>query len=65
MANEFKRQQVGTIGSYYGGLWVAKQDDKYYWCIENWNTDLDDVEEYTEIDREVYDVLIKHEELTI
>ena len=59
MEKEFRKQQVGTIGNYYGGLWIAKQGDKYYWCIENWNTDLDDVEEYEEIDKKLYNILLK------
>jgi hypothetical protein len=28
-------QEIGDIGNYYGGLSVKKEDDKFYWSIEN------------------------------
>ncbi len=28
---------IGTIENYYGGLVVKKEDDKYFWGIENYN----------------------------
>lgn len=52
--------EIGPIGNYYGGLHLMKQDNKYYWVIENYDTDMDDVEEWHEIPKYLYDALIQY-----
>ncbi len=55
---EFK--EVGNIGNYYGGLNVGKHNGKYYWCIENYTTDLADPKDdsWQEITKQAYDFLL-------
>ena len=48
---------IGTIGNYYGCLSVKKEEDKYFWGIENW-----DGTDWEEIPKELYDNLISFEE---
>ena len=57
-----KRTQIGLIGNYYGGLHVMEIDDKYYWIIENHSTDFGDLNDYDEIDKELYESLMAYEE---
>jgi hypothetical protein len=47
-----KKEDVGGIGNYYGGLSIAKVDGKFYWSIENYNGDHPE-----EITEELYDAL--------
>jgi hypothetical protein len=35
--SKHKWRRVGHIGNYYGGLFVAEKDGKFYWMIENWD----------------------------
>lgn len=30
-----KRQRIGTVKNFYGGIWITKEDGKCYWCIED------------------------------
>ena len=55
-----KATKIKGIGNYYGGLNVLKADGKYYWLIENYDTDFLDMGEYEEISKSLYDELIKH-----
>lgn len=50
---------IGKIGNYYGGLHITTLDGKYYWLIQNWDTDFDDMEEWEEIPKSLYDELMK------
>jgi hypothetical protein len=50
---------IGKIGNYYGGLIVAKHQSKFYWIIEDYDTDLQDLKEYEEIPESLYNELIK------
>ena len=50
---------VGKIGNEYGGLIAAKHQDKFYWVIENYNTDLDNIRQYEEIPESLYNELVK------
>ena len=50
--------RIGQVANYYGCLYVNEQDGKYYWVIENYNTEFEDSEHYDEIDKELYDALI-------
>ena len=50
---------IGNIGNYYGGLHIAKDDDKFYWLIENYDTDFSDRSEFEEIPESLYNELIK------
>lgn len=55
-------QEIGNIGNYYGGLNVKKENDKFYWIIENYNTDFNDISLWEEISESLYNELIKHNE---
>ena len=56
-----KNTSIGTISNYYGGIRVMEHEGKYYWVIENWDTDFDDLSDWSEIDKELYDSLISYE----
>jgi hypothetical protein len=58
----FNYKQVGEIGNYYGGLIIMENEGKYYWLIENYDTNFDDLAEWSEISKELYNSLLKHEE---
>ncbi len=51
--------EIGIIGNYYGCLNVMTLDGKFYWCIENYDTDFDDLEDWSEISEELYNSIIK------
>lgn len=53
---------IGNIENYYGGLFVMEHDGKYYWIIENFDTDFQSLEDWEEIDKELYDSLIAYQE---
>lgn len=50
---------IPNISNYYGGLFVMEHEGKYYWIIENYCTDFDDLTEWEEISKELYDCLMK------
>ena len=54
-------KSIGTIGNYYGGLHVTKKDGKYYWIIQDWSTELDELDNWEECDKKLYDALIAYE----
>lgn len=51
---------VSSIGNYYGGLHILEHEGKYYWIIENFDTNFDDLDQYEEITKELYDAIIKN-----
>ena len=55
-----KYENIGRIGNYYGGLHVKKVGDKYFWIIENYDTDFEDITEWDEIPKKLYKELIKY-----
>ena len=54
--------QIGKISNYYGCLSVLEHEGKFYWIIENYDTDFSDLAEYEEISEELYRTLLKHNE---
>lgn len=58
---KFNYKAVGEISNYYGGLFIMENEGKYYWLIENYNTDFDDLSDWSEIDKELYDSLVAYE----
>lgn len=58
--SELRKHYPSYIGNYYGGIVVVSEGGKYYWLIENYNTDLDNLDEYEEISKELYNELMKH-----
>jgi len=48
--------EIGTIGNYYGGLSVLKEDGKFFWGIENW-----DGTHWEEIPESLFNTLIEYE----
>lgn len=55
--------RVDIRGNYYGGLWAKQEDGKYYWLIENYDTDFDDIDEWEEIPKEMFEQLLKYNNL--
>lgn len=53
-------QEIGEIGNYYGGLSVTQRNGKYYWIIENYDTDFSQIDRWEEISFELYNELLKH-----
>lgn len=58
---KFNYKAIGSIGNYYGGLFVMQNEERYYWMIENYNTDFDDLSHWTEIDKDLYNSLVAYE----
>lgn len=52
-------EEIDGIYNYYGGLNIAYYRGKYYWCIENYDTDLCDISHYKEIPKALYDSIKK------
>lgn len=48
---------VGEIENYYGGLWVAEHDGRFYWAIENFMPDW----LWEEISPSLYNALLEHQ----
>lgn len=61
MERKFNYKSIGGIGNYYGGLFIMENEGKYYWLIENYDTDFDDLLDWTEIDKELYDSLVAYQ----
>jgi hypothetical protein len=51
---------IGNVGNVYGGLVVMRIGDSFYWIIEGVGNDLDNLDDWEEIDEELYNLLIKH-----
>ena len=51
---------IETVGNYYGNLNITNHDNKYYMIIQNYDTDLDDLNEWDEISETLYNELLKH-----
>jgi hypothetical protein len=52
--------EIGDVGNLYGGLLVMRIGDLFYWIIEGVGSDLDNLDDWEEIDEELYHLLIKH-----
>ena len=46
--------QIGTIGNYYGSLYVTTFDGKFFWSIENYSGNY-----WEEIPESLYNELVK------
>ena len=51
--------EITLIGNYYGFLNVMKLDGKFYWCIENYDTNFKNLEHWQEIPKELYNLIVK------
>jgi hypothetical protein len=58
---KFNYKAVGEIGNCYGGLFIMENEGKYYWVIENYDTEFDDLSDWSEITKELYDSLVAYE----
>jgi len=54
MDEKVKYQSVGSIQNYYGQLFIAEHNGKYYWIIENYDTDLESIKKWEEIPENLY-----------
>ena len=57
-----EQTKIRFIGNYYGGLNVMTLDGKFYWCIENYDTDFEDLDTWEEIPKTLYNELVKYNE---
>lgn len=57
----YKPIGVGEIGNDYGGLYVMENEGKYYWIISNYDTNFDNLFNWSEIGKELYDSLVAYE----
>tara|TARA_R110002051_G_scaffold308116_1_gene379521 strand:+ start:18024 stop:18206 length:183 start_codon:yes stop_codon:yes gene_type:complete len=53
-------KSIKGVGNYYGGIYVKEQSGKYYWIIENYDTDFSELTNWTEIRKSLYDELLKY-----
>lgn len=49
-------QEIGTIGNYYGGVIVKKENGKFYWGVDNYDSTY-----WEEIPESLYKSLIEFE----
>ena len=59
MKTKYYITRVTNIGNYYGDLHLMTFEDKYYWLVENYDTDLYDTDSWHEINKDIYDSIIK------
>lgn len=52
---------IGNIGNTYGGLIIKEVNRKYYCIIEDPFTDFDNIDDWEEIPKSLYDELIKYD----
>jgi hypothetical protein len=50
-------RKIGSIGNYYGGLYVKEEDSEYFWSIENWDGHV-----WNKIPKSLYDELVRYDE---
>ena len=55
-------RSIGFIGNYYGGLSIRKKGVKYYWIIENYDTNFDDMNEWSPIPGYLYRALNRYQD---
>ena len=60
MSKSTSYKPIGNIGNYYGGLFIKKHEGKYYWLIENYDTNFEDISEWSEIEKDLFDKLNFH-----
>ena len=51
--------RVGEIGNYYGGLLIYEKENIYYWIIENYDTNFENLLEWEQIPKRLYNELSK------
>lgn len=52
-----ERTGVGSTSNHYGGVVIAEKDGKYYWIVENYDSKMDNIDEYEEIPKYLYEAL--------
>lgn len=62
MDGKVKPKRIGKIGNYYGGLYIAEHNGKYFWGVENHSSSLSWIadEAWYEIEKSLYDALLAH-----
>ncbi|UTG62438.1 hypothetical protein J2O09_05640 [Elizabethkingia anophelis] len=51
-------ERISDIGSTYGSLLIGTYNGKFYWIIEDYDTDLNSVGEWTEISELLYNTIL-------
>lgn len=65
MKKKIEIKSIGSIGNYYGGLHVCSHEGKFYWIVENYDTNFDDIEEWEEISEKTYTALLREDKLIV
>ena len=52
---------IGTIFNSSGALYIMEKDGRYFWLLSDFTTNYDDLRQWEEIDRDLYESLIKWE----
>ena len=47
-------KSICSIGNYYGCLHIKQLEEKYYWIIEDYDTDFSNLDEWDEISESLY-----------
>ena len=53
------RTEILLIGNYYGFLNVMTLDGKFYWCVENYDTNFENLNDWQEISEKLYNTIIE------
>lgn len=61
METNYNYKIIGKISNHYGGLFIMQNEGKYYWLIENFDTNFDVLSNWSEIDKELYDSLVAYD----
>lgn len=57
-----QKKGIGYVSNYYGGLHILEHEGRFYWVIENYDTDFRDLEDWEEIDEQLYRALVEFDE---
>lgn len=63
MNKEIKSSQileVSDICNYYGGLVILKHESRFYWMIESFDSDMYNLNHWTEIGEDLYNAILPY-----
>lgn len=56
---KFKVTEIEGIRNYYGGINIMEHKGKYYWMMDDWDSDEEDLTQWTEIPKKLYKTLLE------
>jgi len=57
-----KKIDIHGIGNTYGGIYALEYNGAYYWIIEDYDTDFENIDEWCEIPKSLFDELLSYKE---